>query len=100
VGKLHTWHALYHAYREFRQCDDGAIAGGFAETIATLLAERWGSFPHGANLMQQDPQFRAFVRQHLGDATPQIQWVEIVENTSKHCPRQYTALCNELGGKQ
>ena len=100
VGKLHTWDGVYWAYRKYRQCDDGAIAGGFAEAISILLAEKWSSFPQGAKLMKRDPQFRLFVRRHLGEATPQTEWVEIVENTSKRCPQQYTAICKELGGIQ
>lgn len=97
VEKLRTWEALYVAYRKYRTCDDGAIAEGFADAVGTLLAERWGSFARGAKLMERDPSFRTFVlRRHLGEITPQIQWVEIVENASRHCPRQYKTICDEI----
>ena len=97
IQKLHTWEALYAAYRKYLPCDDGAIAEGFADAVGTLLADRWGWLPRGAKLMERDASFRAFVvRRHLGEITPQIQWVEIVENASKHCPVQYKTICDEI----
>ena len=97
VPKLRTWEALHGAYRKYRNCDDGAIAEGFADAVGTLLAERWEAFPRGAKLMERDSTFRAFVlRRHLGEITPQIRWVEILENASRHCPSQHKTICDEI----
>ena len=41
ADSLKTWAQVFAAYKQYRQCDDGGIAEGYSDSIATLLAERW-----------------------------------------------------------
>jgi len=96
VGRISSWDELYLAFRKYKQCDDGAIAGAFSEAASVLLAKKWGSFPRGAQLMEQDMEFRKFVLRHLDDSTPRSEWVAIAENANRRCPTKHRDLCNEV----
>src|SRR5258708_37011606 len=43
AGSLKDWDQVYRSYKRFSQCDDGAIAEGYSESITKLLAEDWKS---------------------------------------------------------
>jgi len=100
--ELKTWKALYDAFLRYSQCDDGAVAGGFSESVSTVLAERWNTLRQGAALMDRDAKFKAFVFRHVGEETPADRWAKIAKNASSNCPKQQVAFCKELlrhGGK-
>ena len=43
ADRVRTWNALYKSYRLYRQCDDGAIAEGYSESVARILVDHWKS---------------------------------------------------------
>jgi hypothetical protein len=43
ADSLKDWDQVYRSYKRFSQCDDGAIAEGYSESITKLLAEDWKS---------------------------------------------------------
>jgi hypothetical protein len=100
AGELRTWEALYDAFRKYAHCDDGAIAGGFSDSVSMILAEHWQTFPVGANLMAKDRRFKAFVIRHLGEETPADRWGRIVKNASDNCPKAQARLCRDLVRKR
>lgn len=93
---LRTWTALYSAFRKYSHCDDGAIAGGFSESVSILVADHWGTLPKGAALMAADPLFKAFVLRHLSEETPTDRWEKILQNARSQCPNHEERLCREL----
>ena len=65
---LRSWDALYKSYKLYRQCDDGAVGGGYSQSVAPILSDHWNTLPELARLADKDSQFRAFVIGHV-DAT-------------------------------
>ena len=61
---LKTWQMIYDSFRRYRQCDDGALAEGYSESIVTTLANRWDQLPSQA-LIAHDRSFRYFVFRHI-----------------------------------
>jgi hypothetical protein len=55
---LRSWGALYRSYRKFGQCDDGAIAEGYSESVARILFDHWNSLPCLAELAGVNAAFR------------------------------------------
>jgi len=96
VDGLHTWDALYKSYRSYRQCDDGAIAEGYSESVAHILASRWDTLPRRADLTSKDAEFRRFVLRHV-DATDNPGDLEKIRTKAKTaCPSRLRKLCDEL----
>src|SRR5258706_13878123 len=100
ASELRTWESLYDAFRKYSHCDDGAIAGGFSESVNIILAERWEMLERGAKLMERDPKFKTFVIRHLGEETPANRRARIVKSASDSCPQAQARLCGELAGKR
>src|SRR5262245_61473488 len=63
---LRSWDALYSWYKRYRQCDDGAVGEGYAESVARVLVDHWSTLPRFADLAKKDPRFQPFVLAHIG----------------------------------
>jgi|SRR5579863_10610926 len=93
---LRSWDALYGSYKSHRQCDDGAIAEGYAESLARILVDHWNTLPRLADLAKKDAEFRAFVMEHV-DATLDHDDVEKIKNSARtQCPTGLRVICNDL----
>jgi hypothetical protein len=96
---LRSWDALYQSYRKFRYCDDGAIAEGYSESVARILADYWSTLARFKALSESNAPFRKFVVSHI-DATLNGEDLEkIKENATAHCPKGLKSTCIELAGK-
>jgi hypothetical protein len=65
VDSLNDWRHVYESFKRFRQCDDGAIAEGYSDKIASLLVNRWDSVGQLFHLWRAHPQFGRFVLAHV-----------------------------------
>lgn len=93
---LRSWDALYRSYKKFGHCDDGAIAEGYSESVARILADHWNSLPRLAELAGKNAAFRAFVIRHL-DATLNTDDLErIKKNATTRCPPNLRNTCKDL----
>lgn len=91
-----SWDALRHSYKEFGNCDDGAVAEANSESIARILADRWNTLPRFAQLAKNDPSFRAFVIGHI-DATLNMDDVEKIKKAAlTHCPSGLRKTCTDI----
>lgn len=96
ADRLRTWKALYKSYQLYRQCDDGAIAEGYSESVARILVDHWKNLPDLDLLTKADARFRHFVLRHV-DATLSTDDVAIVRKRAKReCPAGLDSLCNDL----
>jgi hypothetical protein len=96
ADRLRTWNALYKSYRLYRQCDDGAIAEGYSESVARILVDHWKTLPELDLLTKKDAGFRRFVLLHV-DATLDTDDVAIVRRRARRqCPLGLDRLCNDL----
>ncbi len=97
AGTLRSWDALYKSHRLYRQCDDGAIAEGYSESVARILVDHWGTLPRLAYLATKDRTFQHFVLRHV-DATLDMKDVEKIRTKVKtQCPMDLRVLCDALG---
>jgi hypothetical protein len=93
---LRSWDALYKSYKTFGRCDDGAVAEGFSESVARILADHWNTLPRFVQIADKDAAFRAFVIKHL-DPTLNMDDVEkIRQDALTHCPIGLQTTCNHL----
>lgn len=96
ADQLRTWDALYKSYKSYRLCDDGAIAEGYSDSVARILAHHWGTLPRFASLGKEDDGFRKFVLRHI-DATDDTEDLAVIEKNAKgRCPAGLTALCGDI----
>jgi hypothetical protein len=96
AGTLRDWRDVSAAYQRYRYCDDGAIAEGFTDSIARLLASRWETLPEMAALTEKHPEFRSFVLRHVNASADPGDLKRIAELAGSKCPSQYTSLCAAL----
>jgi hypothetical protein len=93
---LRTWHALYKSFESYRECDDGAIAEGYSESVARILVDHWKRLPELADLSFKDPDFGHFVLRHV-DATLDIGDLDKIRHkASTQCPVALRKLCGDL----
>ncbi len=96
ADRLRTWEALYSSYNKFKSCDDGAIAEGYSESVARILADHWNTVRRFAQLADNDLSFRAFVIRHI-DATLNIDDVQKIKNAAlAHCPNGLRTTCSDI----
>jgi hypothetical protein len=93
---LKTWPDIFRSYRRYGHCDDGGIAEGYSDSVATLMANRWDSILELNALARKHPAFRAFVLRHLDETINFDQIVTIRENAEAHCPQGAMALCKAI----
>jgi hypothetical protein len=96
---LRSWDALFKSYKSYRQCDDGAVAEGYSESVARILADHWNTLPRLANLAEKDAAFQEFVLKHV-DVTVNKDDVErIKKNADTKCPTGLRRICHDLAGQ-
>ena len=93
---LHSWEALYRSFRNYRQCDDGAVAEGYSESIARILVETWPSLPRFSRLSASDSTFRRFVLRHIDSTLVQEDLKKIAENAKAKCPKDIGRTCADI----
>jgi hypothetical protein len=93
---LRNWDALRRSYKEFGNCDDGAVAEGYRESVARIFADHWNALPRFAQLAENDPPFRAFVIRHI-DTTLNTNDVEKIKKAAlTHCPSGLRKTCSDI----
>jgi hypothetical protein len=96
VDMLKTWDQVYRAYKRFAQCDDGAIAEGFSDSVGKLLANDWRYFPRLVRLAESDKDFESFVVKHVDDSLTSKTLEKISKHVTLNCPPNAKRLCNAI----
>jgi hypothetical protein len=97
TGEAHkSWsilNAQYLEYAKAKDCDDGAIAEGWDDGVARLLANSWADLPELARLVTADPDFLPFVIRHVR-ATAASEDLERARTSAKgRCREGHEELC-------
>ncbi len=91
-----NWDSLYRLFKQFGQCDDGAIGEGFSEDVAQLLSKQWTQLDALSRFTTADKTFERFVLRHV-DATLSDGELKVIANNSRvHCPTGEKRLCQLL----
>jgi hypothetical protein len=93
---LTSWRQAYSFFRRYRDCDDGAIAEGFSDGVAELLANHWTQIRDLDRLSRAHPSFRAFVLKHINGTIGSDQVETILANATRRCPRSARELCHRV----
>jgi hypothetical protein len=96
VDGLKSWADLYAAFKQFRACDDGAIAEGWSDFTARSLAKKWGTLSDLQQLVAKDGAFHRFVIKHIDSTADNEDLRLALANALEHCPRRARGLCNEI----
>ena len=96
AGSLATWSAVHDHFLQFRQCDDGAIAEGYDESITLLLDEQWRTLGALAAFTSKDRDFLAFVLRHIELTVPADRLARIGTRARSECPPSLTDLCASI----
>jgi len=96
AAQLSRWNDIFDTYHRYSHCDDGAIAEGFTDSIARLLASKWDSLPEMAAIADKNPGFKAFVLRHVNATADTRDLERIAESAKSKCLPQYQALCAAL----
>jgi hypothetical protein len=96
ADSLRSWDALHKSFLKYGNCDDGAIAEGFSESVARIFVEHWETLPRLSELSKKDAGFYRFAMKHV-DATLNVDdLVKIKEDATRHCPSGLSNICREL----
>jgi len=91
-----NWDALHQSYKRYRQCDDGAAAEGYSESVARILADHWETLSRFAELSRQDSGFRRFVLNHI-DATLNTDDLHKIESSAAtRCTVNLRKVCADV----
>lgn len=93
VDSLYDWDRVYGSFRKFSQCDDGAIAEGYSDSVTKLLANKWSAFGRLLTLARTDKSFQKFVLRHINETVPDTILAKIASNARSECPSGAQTLC-------
>lgn len=96
VDRLKTWHAIYLSFTRYANCDDGAIAEGYSESVAQLLANQWQDLEELEKLTSKNREFYDFVLGHIDESISADESRSIGQNARSHCPASGKMLCQSI----
>jgi len=90
---------MYHAFKNYARCDDGAIAEQFSDRVEMLLTNRWPSVREFFDLAASEPEFEKFILNHIDVTTSEKGLSDIAFNATRRCPHEVQALCEKIATK-
>jgi hypothetical protein len=99
ADQLKDWRSAYEFFKHFGHCDDGAIAEGYSDSVAKLLAKDWKHLGILNDLISNHKDFKNFVFRHIDETADTADLRAIVKNARLRCPSGKEALCKSLEHK-
>lgn len=96
LDAIKTWKDLHAAFQLYRQCDDGALAEGYSEIVARLLADHWNDPTELLEIARSDTAFEAWAISHLDETTTNNDLVKIEGLARTACPKGADGLCRHI----
>lgn len=93
ADSLSDWDHVYRSFHKFSQCDDGAIAEGYSDSVTKLLGDDWKSFKRLLALANRNGNFRDFVLKHIDESVPADRLAKIANHARSECPSGGSHLC-------
>jgi hypothetical protein len=91
---LKSWQIIYDSYRKYQQCDDGAIAEGYSDSITGLMANKWDTLKDLKMLTETDKEFLKFILRHIDASAAPDDVKKVSNNASQHCTADSSELCS------
>ena len=89
------WPTLLKHHQAFASCDDGALAEGYSDAVATNLATRWEEFRLFAALSKRHPAFGRWAIRHI-DATATDEQLKRIMLNAAACNADGNDLCEAI----
>ena len=96
ASTLKTWDQVFNAWRLFNQCDDGAIAEGFSESITLILSTNWTEKGHLMELIEQKPNFEKFIIMHIDETVPSDRLSKLGHTAKMQCTDSTHDFCMKV----
>jgi hypothetical protein len=93
---LRDWDSLQKSYAQYNNCDDGATAEGYSQSVARILVDHWETLPRLADIAKDASAFKAFVLKHVDASLNKSDIETIAANAKTRCPNGLGHLCNDL----
>jgi hypothetical protein len=90
---LKTWDEVFGAWKDFKHCDDGAIAEGFSDSVTKILSEKWTENGHLIELIESNPQFEKFIVVHINRTVPRERLTAIRHLAKMQCINATPQFC-------
>jgi hypothetical protein len=91
-----NWESFYRLFKQFGECDDGALGEGFSEDVAQLLSKQWAHIDALGRLTAADKAFERFVLRHIDATLSENELKTIANNSRSHCPVGEKHLCQVI----
>ena len=91
---LKSWQNIYDSYRKYQQCDDGAIAEGYSDSITGLMANNWDTLKDLKMFTETDKEFLKFILRHIDASVDPDNVKKVSDNAGQHCAANFSELCS------
>lgn len=95
IDAVVTWPQLRKAWADYRQCDSGEIADMYTDALLRV-AVSWKNPEQLATDAEKDPNYKAFVVEHLKSPAAKDDLPSIKSRVSSMCPKGHDAFCAEV----
>ena len=93
-SSLKSWQNIYDSYKKYQQCDDGAIAEGYSDSITGLMANNWDALKDLKMFTETDKEFLKFILRHIDASVDPDDVKKVSDNASQHCAANFSELCS------
>ncbi len=93
---LRSWDALYASYTLYLNCDDGAIAEGYSESVARILVDHWSTLDQLTVLTKKNPGFFRFTLRHIDATGDEKDLQRIQAAATTQCPPALHDICDAI----
>jgi hypothetical protein len=95
IDAVVTWQQLYKAWSDYQHCDTGEVADLYTDALLRLAVD-WKDAGVFAAAAQKDPQYKAFVFEHLKSPAAKDDRATIRSRAKTMCPAGQDTFCGEL----
>lgn len=95
IDKVVTWSQLRKAWVDYRQCDTGDIADQFTDALLRLVVD-WTGVEEFAAAAQKDPDYMAFLVDHLKSPAAKDDRSTVYSRAKKDCPKTLESFCAQV----
>ena len=99
VLEIDDWSSLYDHFQRYPHCDEGAIAEGYSDSTAHLLATSWIGEAGPWRFLRTDAAFQRFLIKHIDPTADEPDLRQALANTVERCPNHSRRFCRVLRRK-
>jgi len=95
IDKIVSWSQLHRAWQDYRHCDTGDVADQFTDALLRMVVE-WKNVEELAGAMDKDPDYKAFVYEHLKSPAAKDDRPTVYSRAKASCPGTLASFCSEM----